>query len=104
MVALNDDVIDALEESLPAVFAGVRLAQLTGGLFTWSAIRTRRCRGQIPEECFGSPFNLNAPTPMLKAPFLAWLRQRQPLQQIGGVSRIPAARKFVALQRTRSTA
>jgi hypothetical protein len=66
--------IEALERSLPEVFAGPKIDELTGCVFTWSAIRTRRSRKQIPEECFGPRVGPNSPTPMVKGPFLQWVR------------------------------
>jgi hypothetical protein len=66
------DYLAALEQALPAVFAGPEIDRLTAGIFTWKGIRTRRRRGQIPEACFGIRIG-NGPIPMLKGPFLKWV-------------------------------
>jgi hypothetical protein len=68
-----DAFFEALDRSLPDVFAGPRIYELTGGVFTWSGIRTRRSRKQIPEECFGPRVGPNSPTPIVKEPFLQWV-------------------------------
>jgi hypothetical protein len=75
MPASVEDFIQALDKCLPEVFAGPKLDKLTGGIFTWSSFRTRLSRGQVPRQCFGPRLSANAPTPILKEPFLIWLRQ-----------------------------
>jgi len=71
------DYIEALRQALPPVFAGPNIGELTGGLFSWGSIKNLRAQGKIPETCFGPRSGKsNAPTPLLRDPFLAWLEER----------------------------
>jgi hypothetical protein len=45
-------VVDKLRAELPPTFAGPKIDQLTGGAIRWGTIQNKRCRGEIPPECF----------------------------------------------------
>ena len=68
----HGDYIAALERALPPIFAGPAIDRLTGGLFTWSGIRTRKSRGTIPLDVFGPPAPSGA-TPIIRDRFLSWV-------------------------------
>jgi hypothetical protein len=94
MATLKEAHIQAVAEALPPVFAGPEIDRLTGGAYTWSSIRTRKSRGEIPPGCFGIPLGANSPTPMLREPFLAWLRQLAEEAEQAPAKRLPVARKL----------
>src|SRR3954462_11483726 len=45
-------VVDELRLTLPPVFAGTSLGELTGGAIHWPTIQNRRALRQIPDDCF----------------------------------------------------
>src|ERR1700716_3491347 len=45
-------VADELRQTLPPVFAGTSLNELTGGAIHWPTIQNRRALRQIPDDCF----------------------------------------------------
>ena len=62
-------VIDELRQTLPPVFAGTSLGQLTGGAIHWPTIQNRRALRQIPDECF---VRSGTRVLVLRDPFLRW--------------------------------
>jgi hypothetical protein len=46
------DVIDQLREALPPIFLGSASDELTGGAINWATTCNKRCRGEIPDDCF----------------------------------------------------
>ncbi|WP_319540951.1 hypothetical protein [uncultured Pseudodesulfovibrio sp.] len=59
-----------LTESMPPVFAGRSLDQLTGNAVRWRTIQNKRANKEVPEECFlrhGSRKVL-----VVREPFLDW--------------------------------
>ena len=46
------DILDQLRKTLPVVFAGTSLGELTGGAIHWPTIQNRRALRQIPDDCF----------------------------------------------------
>jgi hypothetical protein len=62
-------VIDELRQTLPPVFAGTSLDQLTGGAIHWPTIQNRRTLRQIPSECF---VRSGTRVLVLRDPFLNW--------------------------------
>ena len=73
----HEDYIKALKAAPPPVFPGPSLDELTGGLYSWGSIQNFRRRGEIPKECFGPRLGgSNAPTPMVRDRFIAWLTRR----------------------------
>ena len=47
-----EQVVAELKASLPPVFAGKSLDELTGDSINWRTTQNARCRGEIPAECF----------------------------------------------------
>src|SRR5436305_1935665 len=45
-------IVDELRQTLPPVFAGTSLDELTGGAIHWPTIQNRRALRQIPDDCF----------------------------------------------------
>jgi hypothetical protein len=45
-------LIEQLRQALPPVFLGSAIDELTGGAVCWGTVQNKRCRGEIPEECF----------------------------------------------------
>jgi hypothetical protein len=45
-------VVEELRKTLPPVFAGTSLGELTGGAIHWPTVQNRRALRQIPDECF----------------------------------------------------
>jgi hypothetical protein len=62
-------VVDELRQTLPPVFAGTSLSNLTGGAIHWPTIQNRRTLRQIPDECF---IRSGTRVLILRDPFLAW--------------------------------
>jgi hypothetical protein len=74
---LHEYYIEALKEALPPVFPGPSIGELTGGLFNWGSLQNFRSKGLIPEEVFGPRLGgSNAPTPVIRGPFIRWLGDR----------------------------
>jgi hypothetical protein len=74
---LHEDYIKALKEALPPVFPGPSIGDLTGGLFNWGSIQNFKSKGLIPKEVFGPRLGgSNAPTPVIRDPFIRWLADR----------------------------
>ena len=46
------EIIDQLRGALPPVFLGSAIDELTGGAIRWGTTQNKRCRREIPEECF----------------------------------------------------
>jgi hypothetical protein len=47
------DVVEALRQSLPAVFREVDAEKLSGGVLRPGTLANQRSRGEIPSECWG---------------------------------------------------
>ena len=62
-------VIDELRQTLPPVFAGTSLDELTGGAIHWPTVQNRRALRQIPDDCF---VRSGTRVLVLRDPFLAW--------------------------------
>lgn len=62
-------IIDELRKTLPPVFAGTSLDQLTGGAIHWPTTQNRRALRQIPDECF---VRSGTRVLIVRDPFLAW--------------------------------
>ena len=62
-------VIDELRKTLPPVFAGTSLDELTGGAIHWPTIQNRRALRQIPDDCF---VRSGTRVLVLRDPFLNW--------------------------------
>jgi hypothetical protein len=62
-------VIDELRQTLPPVFAGTSLGELTGGAIHWPTIQNRRALRQIPDSCF---VRSGTRVLVLRDEFLAW--------------------------------
>jgi hypothetical protein len=62
-------VIDELRQTLPPVFAGTSLDQLTGGAIHWPTVQNRRALRQISDDCF---VRSGTRVLVLRDPFLDW--------------------------------
>src|SRR4051794_6333155 len=62
-------IIDELRQTLPPVFAGTSLGELTGGAIHWPTIQNRRALRQIPDDCF---FRSGARIVVIRDEFLSW--------------------------------
>jgi hypothetical protein len=62
-------VVDELRKTLPPVFAGTSLNELTGDAIHWPTIQNRRALRQIPDECF---VRSGTRVLVLRDPFLDW--------------------------------
>ena len=62
-------VVDELRQTLPPVFAGTSLDELTGGSIHWPTIQNRRALRQIPDNCF---VRSGTRVLVLRDPFLDW--------------------------------
>jgi hypothetical protein len=62
-------VIDELRQTLPPVFAGTSLDELTGGAIHWPTVQNRRALRQIPDDCF---VRSGTRVLVLRDPFLNW--------------------------------
>jgi len=47
-----EEVIEQLRRALPPIFLGSATDDLTGGAICWGTVQNKRCRGEIPDECF----------------------------------------------------
>jgi hypothetical protein len=47
-----EDVFDELRQALPPIFLGSRIDEFTGGAVHWPTTQNRRCKREIPDECF----------------------------------------------------
>jgi hypothetical protein len=63
------EIVEKLKRELPPVFAGIAVDELTGKAIRWSTTQNKRCRGEIPTECFAYSGNRVL---VLRDPFLAW--------------------------------
>jgi hypothetical protein len=63
------DIIEQLRATLPPIFLGTTLDDLTGKAICWATTQNKRSRGEIPDECFvrSGPRVL-----VLRDPFLDW--------------------------------
>jgi hypothetical protein len=76
-------VVDELRQTLPPVFAGTSLGELTGGAIHWPTIQNRRALRQIPDSCF---VRSGTRVLVLRDEFLAWWgmtlsEARQPVER-----------------------
>lgn len=62
-------IIDELRKTLPPVFAGTSLGELTGNAIHWPTIQNRRALRQIPDECF---VRTGPRVLVIRDPFLDW--------------------------------
>jgi hypothetical protein len=62
-------VVDELRQTLPPVFAGTSLDELTGGAIHWPTVQNRRALRQIPDDCF---VRSGTRVLVLRDPFLNW--------------------------------
>jgi hypothetical protein len=62
-------VVDELRQTLPPVFAGTSLDELTGGAIHWPTIQNRRALRQIPDDCF---VRSGTRVLVIRDPFLKW--------------------------------
>ncbi len=46
------EVIEQLRQSLPPLFLGSAIDELTGRAIRWRTTQNRRCRDEIPADCF----------------------------------------------------
>lgn len=46
------EVIDQLRASLPPIFLGSAIDDLTGDAIKWGTVQNKRCKGEIPDDCF----------------------------------------------------
>jgi len=62
-------LIEQLRQELPPVFAGTSIGALTGGALNWGTIQNKRCRKEIPDNCFvrSGPRVL-----VIRDPFIDW--------------------------------
>lgn len=68
-------VFSWLAEALPPIFPGKDLDRLTGNVLRWRTIQNRRCRREIPEDCF---FKISPKKVLiLRDRFVAWLCAEQ---------------------------
>ncbi len=47
-----EKLLEQLHQELPAVFAGPRIDELSGGAIAWGTIQNKRSRKEIPADCF----------------------------------------------------
>jgi hypothetical protein len=47
-----DTVVAEMQASLPPIFAGKSLDNLTGEAIVWASVQNARSRHEVPEECF----------------------------------------------------
>jgi hypothetical protein len=62
-------VVDELRQTLPPVFAGTSLDELTGVAIHWPTVQNRRALRQIPDDCF---VRSGTRVLVLRDPFLNW--------------------------------
>jgi hypothetical protein len=62
-------VVEGYRKEWPVAFAGPQLDKLSGKALRWSTTQNRRCKGEIPPECFVE----GRPTIVLRDPFLDWV-------------------------------
>jgi len=46
------DLIEELRASLPPIFAGPSIDELTGGAVVYRTLQNKHCAGEIPDEVF----------------------------------------------------
>jgi hypothetical protein len=46
------EVIEQLRQALPPIFLGSASDELTGGAVCWATTQNKRCKGEIPDNCF----------------------------------------------------
>jgi hypothetical protein len=63
-------LVDESRKVLPVVFAGPSIDALTGDAINWGTVQNKRCRREIPDECFAR--SGNGPTLVIRDPFLTW--------------------------------
>jgi hypothetical protein len=44
------DIVSELRRTLPAVFLGSKIGELTGSSIAWGTVQNKRSRGEIPNE------------------------------------------------------
>ena len=49
---MPDDLLDQLQLEWPAIFAGPKINELSGGAIVWATIQNMRSRREIPADCF----------------------------------------------------
>jgi hypothetical protein len=49
---LTKDIVAELRSTLPPVFLGSKIGELTGYSIAWGTVQNKRSRREIPEECF----------------------------------------------------
>jgi hypothetical protein len=64
-----DKIIKEMQRALPPVFAGPSIGGLTGGAIIWGTIQNKRCKEEIPDECF---IRSGTRVLVLRDPFLNW--------------------------------
>lgn len=69
----KNDLIKALEASMPLAFAGKLIGDLSGGLFNWKSLQNKRSLGLIPQNIF---VRINKNVGVLRTPFLAWVAEQ----------------------------
>jgi hypothetical protein len=62
-------IVEGYRKEWPAAFSGPQLDKLSGNALRWSTTQNRRCKGEIPSECFVE----GRPTIVLRDPFLDWV-------------------------------
>jgi hypothetical protein len=63
------DIIAKLRGTLPPVFLGSKIGELTGHAIAWGTIQNKRSRREIPDECFA---RTGSRVLVLRDPFLTW--------------------------------
>ena len=63
------EIIEQLRQELPAVFAGTAVGELTGGALNWGTLQNKRCRREIPDDCF---IRSGARVLIVRDPLLSW--------------------------------
>ncbi len=66
-----EQLLEQLRKTLPAVFAGVSFDELTGGAIRWETIQKKRCKREIPDECFARSTSARGVL-VVRDPLLDW--------------------------------
>lgn len=70
-----DALLLFLKEKLPEVFPGKEIDKLSGNIFRWRTLQNRRCKGEIPQDCF---LRLSTRKVLIcRDKFLEWVKNSQ---------------------------
>lgn len=65
------DAVEELRKTLPPIFAGQSLDDMTGGAIVWRTVLNMKAKGEIPPKCFNRS---GRKVLVIRDPFLDWWR------------------------------